>query len=48
MELRKITRVIEVELRTVQYHLKKLMKYEELYNKFIRLIKKSKLILSYL
>jgi len=34
MELRKIARVIGVELGTVQYHLKKLMEYKELYKLF--------------
>jgi len=47
MELRKIARVIGVELRTVQYYSKKLMEYEKLYNKFIELIKKSQLVFSY-
>ena len=39
MKLRKTVRVIGTELRAVEY--------EELYNKFIRLIKKSKSIFSY-
>jgi len=34
MELRKITRVLGVELGTVQYHLKKLMEYENCINNF--------------
>ena len=45
MELRKIARVIGVELRTIQYHLlKKIKEYKELYNQFIELLKKSKLV----
>jgi IS1 family transposase len=48
MELRKIARIIGVELGTVQYHLKKLMEYEELYNQFLNLLKKAKLVFSYL
>jgi len=48
-ELRKIARIIGVELRTVQYHLeKKLKEYKELYNHFIKLLKEAKLIFSYL
>jgi len=48
-ELRKIARIVEVELRTVQYHLeKKLKEYKKLYNQFIKLLKEAKLVFSYL
>jgi len=48
MKLRKIARVIRVELRIIQYHLKKLKEYEELYNLFLNLLKKANLVFSYL
>ena len=48
-ELRKIARILGVELRTVQYHLeKKLKEYKELYNQFIKLLKEAKLVFLYL
>jgi IS1 family transposase len=48
-ELRKIARILGVELRTVQYHLeKKLKEYKNLYNQFVKLLKEAKLVFVYL
>ena len=49
MELRKIARVLGRSLSSIQYQLRKKMRmYKELYNEFLKLIKKSKLIFYYL
>ena len=48
MELRKIARAIGVELGTVQYHLKRLMKHKELYKLFLNFLKKANLVFTYL
>ncbi len=49
MELRKIARILGKSLSLIQYQLRKKMKeYKELYNQFIKLLKKLKLVFSYL
>jgi len=47
MELRKIARVLRVKLQTIQYHLKKMHKYRELYQEWIEKLKTLSLIFSY-
>ena len=49
MELRKIARILGRSLSSIQYQLgKKMKEYKELYNQFIELLKKSKLVFLYL